>query len=108
MGVYTLTFAHLFLGEPDVLAAVAGLGDSGIDLNVAMSLGYASGAVASLTASMTGATPRTASVATERGRFDFAGVLPPPGAGHLDQPRRHRDGRGAADSATGSRTRRWR
>ncbi|HET6652466.1 MAG TPA: Gfo/Idh/MocA family oxidoreductase [Nocardioides sp.] len=72
MGVYTLAFAHLFLGEPDALAAVAGLGDSGIDLNVAMSLGYASGAVASLTASMTGATPRTGSIATERGRFDLA------------------------------------
>jgi predicted dehydrogenase len=72
MGVYTLTFAHLFLGEPDAVAAVAGLGDSGVDLNVAMSLGYSSGAVASLTASMTGATPRTGSIATERGRFDLA------------------------------------
>jgi predicted dehydrogenase len=71
MGVYTLTFAHLFLGEPDTVAAAAGLSGAGVDLNIAMALGYASGAVASLTASMTGATPRTGSIATERGRFDF-------------------------------------
>lgn len=71
MGVYTLTFAHLFLGEPDVVAAVAGLSPAGVDLNVAMSLGYATGAVASLSTSMTGPTPRTGSITTERGRFDF-------------------------------------
>lgn len=72
MGVYTLTFAQLFLGEPDRVASAAGLSGAGVDLNVAMALGYPSGAVASLTASMTGATPRTGSIATERGRFDFA------------------------------------
>ena len=69
MGVYTLTFAQLFLGEPDRVTATAGLSAQGVDLDVAVSLGYPSGAVASLTASMTGPTPRTASVTTTRGRF---------------------------------------
>jgi predicted dehydrogenase len=73
MGIYPLTFAHLFLGEPDRVTAVAGLSDVGIDLNIAMSLGYPSGAVAALTASLVGPTPRTASITTDRGRFDLPG-----------------------------------
>ncbi len=71
MGVYTLAFAHLFLGEPESVAAVGGLAESGIDLDVAVALGYPGGAVASLSTSMTGPTPRTGSVTTELGRFDF-------------------------------------
>ncbi len=70
MGVYPLTFAWLFLGEPSSLAATAGLSELGADLDLAVSLGYDSGAVASLTASMTSWSPRTASIATERGRID--------------------------------------
>ncbi len=70
MGIYPLTFAHLFLGEPTTVAATAGLAPTGIDLNVAVSLGYDGGAVASVTSSMTSWSPRTASVATERGRID--------------------------------------
>ncbi len=71
MGVYPLTFAHLFLGEPSQVAAAATLSDLGVDLNLALALAYESGAVASLTASMTGPSPRTASVVTELGRFDL-------------------------------------
>jgi predicted dehydrogenase len=72
MGVYPLTFAHLFLGEPSQVCAAATLSELGVDLNLALALGYDSGAVASLTASMTGPSPRTASIATELGRFDLA------------------------------------
>ncbi|MGA9746074.1 MAG: Gfo/Idh/MocA family oxidoreductase [Nocardioides sp.] len=71
MGIYPVTFAHLFLGAPDRVAAVAGLSPAGVDLNLALSLGYASGAVAALTSSMIGPTPRTASITTDRGRFDL-------------------------------------
>ena len=71
MGVYPVTFAHLFLGRPDKVAAVAALSEAGADVNIAMSFGYESGAVAALTASMLGPTPRTASIATDRGRFDL-------------------------------------
>ena len=71
MGVYPVTFAHLFLGRPDKVAAVAALSQAGADLNIAMSFGYASGAVAALTSSMVGPSPRTASIATDRGRFDL-------------------------------------
>ena len=72
MGIYPLTLAHLLLGPPARTAAVAQLSDGGIDLSVAISLAWESGATAALTASMTAWTPRTATVATDRGRFDVA------------------------------------
>ncbi|QNN54850.1 Gfo/Idh/MocA family oxidoreductase [Nocardioides mesophilus] len=71
MGIYPLTFAHLFLGEPAHVAATAGLSGSGVDLDIAMVQSYASGAIAALTASMTSLSPRTASIATDLGRLDF-------------------------------------
>lgn len=70
MGVYPLTFASLFLGQPSSIAATGALSERGADLNLAVSLGYDSGAVASLTSTMTAWAPRTASIATELGRFD--------------------------------------
>ena len=72
MGIYPLTFAQLFLGEPTEVAAVASLSPAGADLDVSLSLGYASGATASLTTTMTAWSPRTASIATTRGRIDLA------------------------------------
>jgi predicted dehydrogenase len=70
MGIYPLTFAHLFLGEPSTMSATAVLSEAGADLNLAVGLGYDSGAVASLTSTMTAWSPRTASIATDRGRID--------------------------------------
>ncbi|MCW2780474.1 MAG: oxidoreductase domain protein [Marmoricola sp.] len=72
MGIYPLTFAHLLLGQPSQTSAVANLTDRGVDLDIAISLAYPSGAVAALTSSMTSWTARTATVATDRGRFDVA------------------------------------
>ena len=71
MGIYPLTFARLFLGEPDRVAAAATLAPTGIDLDVVLGLTHADGAVAALTASMTAPTPRSASIATDLGRFDI-------------------------------------
>jgi len=71
MGIYPLTFAHLLLGPPQSLAASAHVVD-GVDANLAISGSYPNGAVAALTSSMTCQSPRTASVSTEIGRFDFA------------------------------------
>ena len=73
MGIYPLTLAQLVLGEPEELRAVAHLAASGIDLDIAIAGRYAGGATAALTASMTSHSPRSATVATDRGRFD----LPP-------------------------------
>ncbi len=78
MGIYPLTFAHLFLGEPRSFAAAAALSELGVDLNIALSLGYPTGAVASLSASMTAWSPRTASIATDLGRFDIPAAFHEP------------------------------
>lgn len=63
--------------------ATAALSELGVDLNIALSLGYRTGAVASLSASMTARSPRTASIATDVGRFDIPAAFhqptPPPG-----------------------------
>ena len=71
MGIYPLTLAHLLLGEPERLEAVANLSPSGIDLDIAIAGLYRGGATAALTASMTSQSPRSATVATEIGRFDL-------------------------------------
>ena len=71
MGVYPLTLAHLLLGDPEKVQAVAEMSSSGIDLNIAISLGWRSGAVAALSSTMTAWSPRTASIATDRGRLDL-------------------------------------
>jgi predicted dehydrogenase len=71
MGIYPLTFAYLFLGEPEKVEAVAELSPTGIDLNIALSLGWSGGAVGALSSTMTAWSPRTASLATDRGRIDL-------------------------------------
>lgn len=71
MGVYVLTFAHLFLGDPEKVEAVAEMSPGGVDLNLALSLGWTGGAVASLSTTMTAWSPRSASIATDRGRIDL-------------------------------------
>ena len=82
MGIYPLTLAHLVLGEPQQLEAVANLSPTGVDLDIAIAGLYAGGATAALTASMTSESPRWATVATEVGRFDL-----PRNAHHPDRIR---------------------
>jgi len=71
MGIYPLTLAHLVLGEPERLEAVAHLSDRGIDLDLSIAGLYPGGATAALTASMTSQSPRSATIATETGCFHF-------------------------------------
>src|SRR4051794_35095681 len=70
MGISPLTLTHLVLGAPERLEAVANLSASGIDLDLAVAGLYAGGATAALTASMTSHSPRSATIATDTGRFE--------------------------------------
>ncbi len=105
MGIYPVSLADLLLGEPEQVAAVAALSGGGVDQNLAVSLGYRSGAVAALTASMTAWSPRTASVATELGRFDLPDGFHHPttatwtSAGEATELREDVIGTGLADEA---------
>lgn len=71
MGAYPLTLADLLLGPAEQLTAVAGLSDTGFDLDVAIAGRYAGGATAALTASMTSWSPRTATLATDTGCLEL-------------------------------------
>uniref|UniRef100_UPI002B2731A8 Gfo/Idh/MocA family protein n=1 Tax=Nocardioides sp. TaxID=35761 RepID=UPI002B2731A8 len=72
MGIYPLTLAHLLLGEAETLHATADLSDRGIDLDVAITGRYPGGALATMSASMTSWSSRSASLATDLGRLDLA------------------------------------
>ena len=70
LGVYPVTFAHLFLGPPDSIQAHARLSSEGVDENTGLLFGYASGAMAALTCSLVGDSPRRAVVTGTHGRIE--------------------------------------
>jgi predicted dehydrogenase len=71
LGIYPVTFAHLFLGVPRTIEAWASLTDGGVDDNTGMLFGYDSGALALLACSLNGDTPRTATITGTLGRIEF-------------------------------------
>ncbi|MGW1884263.1 Gfo/Idh/MocA family protein [Streptomyces sp. NPDC001970] len=97
LGVYPVSFAHLLLGEPDVVQAHALLSDEGVDLNTGMLLGWESGASALLSCSILADTPMTASVTGSAGRIDL-----PRGFFHPDRFVLHREGREPEEYAPGN------
>ncbi|MGW7417994.1 Gfo/Idh/MocA family protein [Streptomyces sp. NPDC054863] len=71
LGVYPVSFAHLLLGEPGSVQATAHLSPEGVDLNTGILLGWPdSGALATLSCSVTAATPVVASVTGTKGRIE--------------------------------------
>jgi predicted dehydrogenase len=71
IGIYSLTFAWLFLGEPSSILSTGRLSDRGIDLSCASLLDYESGATAALTCTMLAFTPGRAMVAGTRGNIEL-------------------------------------
>ncbi len=71
LGIYPVTFAHLFLGGPQRIEAWASLTEGGVDENTGMLFGYDSGALAMLGCSLIGDTPRTATITGTLGRIEF-------------------------------------
>ena len=72
MGIYPLTLAHLLLGEATSLRAEADLSDRGIDLDIAIAGRYPGGALATMNASMTSWSTRSATLATDEGRLELS------------------------------------
>lgn len=70
IGIYPLTFAHMFLGEPDTIAAAGVLSDRGIDTDGGATLTYASGAVASIAWTQRTQGDCSAVIAGETGRIE--------------------------------------
>jgi predicted dehydrogenase len=73
LGVYPVAFAQMILGEPVSVAVRGNLGRTGVEEDVALLLGYASGAWAMIDCSLRLPLPGAASVVGSAGRID---VLP--------------------------------
>ncbi|MEV2239025.1 Gfo/Idh/MocA family oxidoreductase [Micromonospora sp. NPDC049891] len=71
LGVYPISLAHLLLGVPQHVRSWAKLGPEGTDENTGLVFGYDSGAVATLSCGMVGATGLTASITGSTGRIDL-------------------------------------
>jgi predicted dehydrogenase len=73
LGIYPVTFAYLFLGAPDHIRAWAHLFPEGTDQNTGIVFGYDSGAVATLSCGLSGATSGRAIITGTAGRIEVPG-----------------------------------
>ncbi|SDR74559.1 Gfo/Idh/MocA family protein [Actinopolymorpha singaporensis] len=67
VGIYPVSLAHHLLGAPDTVRATGTLAPTGVDATAGLLLGYAGGAVATLTGSLAGPLPNTAYVSGTEG-----------------------------------------
>ncbi|MCF0095973.1 Gfo/Idh/MocA family protein [Micromonospora sp. MH99] len=71
LGIYPISLAHLLLGVPQHIRSWAHLGPEGTDENTGILFGYDSGAVATLSCGMVGASSLAASITGSTGRIDL-------------------------------------
>lgn len=71
LGIYPVTLAHLALGVPATIQAMAHLTPEGVDANTGLLLGYGSGAIATLSCGLVGASGNTGSITGSHGRIDL-------------------------------------
>jgi predicted dehydrogenase len=71
LGIYPVTLAHLVLGVPAEIKAMARIGPEGTDENTAMIFGYESGAIAALTCGIVGATTNRGTITGAQGRIEL-------------------------------------
>ncbi len=71
LGIYPLTIAHIVLGAPTKVTAVATLTDKKVDLNTSMILNYASGAQATLSCTMAARGSVSAMIAGDKARLEL-------------------------------------
>jgi predicted dehydrogenase len=67
VGVYTVSFASMVLGEPERITGLATLGETGVDEQAGMVFGYANGAQAVLSTSIRANTPHSAAIVGDEG-----------------------------------------
>jgi predicted dehydrogenase len=75
LGVYPVSFAHLFLGPPDRITALATLTPEGVDENTGIIFGYGTGALATLHCAITGPGGNTATITGTAGRIEVPGTF---------------------------------
>ncbi|WP_077035472.1 Gfo/Idh/MocA family protein [Pelomonas sp. KK5] len=79
MGVYTITLAQMFLGELAEISVTGCMRPDGVDLEEAITLRYAGGALAQLATSITCLVPPRGWLGGSRGAIDFQQPLFSPG-----------------------------
>lgn len=79
LGVYPISLAHLVLGRPDHIRSWAKISPEGVDENTGVIFGYDSGAVATLSCGIIGATPVVAAVTGTAGRIELPAPFFRPG-----------------------------
>ena len=67
VGVYTVSLAHMVLGTPNRIAALAHIGETGVDEQGAMILGYPGGELALLSTAIRTSTPHEALIVGTKG-----------------------------------------
>jgi predicted dehydrogenase len=73
LGIYPVSFASMVLGTPDRVAAVATPAFTGVDAQTSMLFGYASGAQAVLTCTLSAVSATTASIVGTDARIEVEG-----------------------------------
>jgi predicted dehydrogenase len=71
LGIYPVSLAAMLLGPPSTVKAIAGTAPTGVDANTGILLGYRSGAVAVLHASLQADTPTVATIMGTTGRIEL-------------------------------------
>jgi predicted dehydrogenase len=71
LGIYPVSFASMFLGTPDRVAAFATQAVTGVDAQTSAVFGYGSGAQALVTTALDARTANTASITGTKGRIDI-------------------------------------
>ncbi len=69
IGIYSLSFASMVLGKPQRVVSMAHLGESGVDENAAIILGYESGALTTINTAIRTTTPHQAVINGTLGRI---------------------------------------
>ncbi|PWR05907.1 oxidoreductase [Micromonospora acroterricola] len=71
LGIYPISLAHLLLGVPQHIRSWAQISPEGVDENTGVLFGYDTGALATLSCGMVGASGLTASITGSTGRIDL-------------------------------------
>jgi predicted dehydrogenase len=97
LGIYSLNTAMQLLGPPEDVLATATKGPTGVDVNTAVLLRFAEGAVATATCSLVGLDPSTATITGTEGCIEL------PGPQHCPEHLILRTIDGLRDGSTGER-----
>ncbi|WP_206789317.1 Gfo/Idh/MocA family protein [Amycolatopsis sp. MtRt-6] len=75
LGIYPVSFASMVLGAPERVAAMASPAFTGVDAQMSMLFGYASGAQAVLTCTLSAVSPTTAAIVGTDARIEVDGAF---------------------------------